>query len=112
VNRYACPLLFPSPTGERCPIAHALWPKGGCITTLPASPGNLVRHQLDRRSADFKRLFAQRTAAERINSQAKALGIERPKLRNQRSIANHNTLIYVVINLKALERITQQRLNP
>lgn len=35
---------------------------------------------------------------ERINSQALDLGIERPKLRNQRSIANQNTLIYVLIN--------------
>jgi hypothetical protein len=111
VSRYACPLLFPQPTGQSCPIDHAQWPKGGCVTSLPASVGNLVRHQIDRQSADFKQLFNQRTAVERINSQAKELGIERPKLRNQRSIANQNTLIYIVINLKALERVMQRRLN-
>ncbi|OPZ87018.1 MAG: hypothetical protein BWY76_00672 [bacterium ADurb.Bin429] len=36
------------------------------------------------------------------------LGIERPKLRNGVSIANHNTLTYVLINLHALKRIRQR----
>jgi len=30
--------------------------------------------------------------------------IERPRLRNGRSVANLNTLIYLVINVRALER--------
>jgi len=33
------------------------------------------------------------------------LGIEHPKLRNGITIANLNTLIYVLINLRALQRI-------
>lgn len=107
VGRYVCPLLFPQATGETCPIAHKNWPSGGCITSLPTSIGNRIRHQLDRESAEYKRLFDQRTAVERINSQAKALGIERPKLRNQASIANQNTLIYVLINLRALQRLKE-----
>ena len=45
--------------------------------------------------------------AERINSQAVELGIERPKLRNGFAIANLNTLVYVLINLRALQRIRQ-----
>ena len=49
------------------------------------------------------------TADERINSQAVELGIERPKLRNQRSISNRNTLIYVLINLRTLQRIRARR---
>lgn len=109
VGRFACPLLFPQPSGETCPVAHKNWDQGGCVTTLPTSVGNRIRHQLDRHSADFKRIFAQRTATERINSQAKELGIERPKLRNHRSIANQNTLIYVVINLNALARCRKRR---
>ncbi len=36
---------------------------------------------------------------------AKELGIERPKLRNQRAITNQNTLIYVLLNLRLLQRI-------
>jgi hypothetical protein len=37
------------------------------------------------------------------------LGIERPKLRNGQAIANLNTLIYVLINLRALQRIRQRK---
>lgn len=44
-------------------------------------------------------------AIERINSQAKALGIERPYLRSGSAIANQNTLIYILINLRFLQRI-------
>ena len=98
-------VALPRKTGETCPIAHAQWPKGGCITSLPTSIGNRLRHQLDHTSAEYTRVFNQRTASERINAQAKALGIERPKLRNQHSVANQNTLIYVVINLRALQRV-------
>lgn len=104
--RYACPLVFPQRTGESCPIAHDNWPKG-CITTLPTSPGNFIRHTLDRKSADYTNLYKQRSASERINSQALALGIERPKLRNCRSITNQDTLIYILINLRALHRVRQ-----
>jgi hypothetical protein len=52
-----------------------------------------------------KGIYTERSATERINSQAKALGIERPKLRNGQAITNINTLIYVLINLRALLRI-------
>ena len=52
----------------------------------------------------YHAVYSQRTACERINSQAKALGIERPKVRNGRSVATLNTLIYLVINVRALQR--------
>ncbi len=42
---------------------------------------------------------------ERIFSQAVALGIERPKLRNRQAITNLNTLTYVLINLRAMQRV-------
>ena len=38
-----------------------------------------------------------------------ALGIERPHLRNQQAITNRNTLIYILINLRALHRIRRKR---
>ena len=63
-----------------------------------------MRVLLDRSSPLYKAVYTQRTSCERINSQAKELGIERPRLRNQRSIANHNTLIYLIINVRALQR--------
>lgn len=103
-GRFACPL--PDMGEHDCPVSHPNWEKqGGCITTLPLSPGNRLRHQLDRESDAYKRLYRQRSAVERINSQAVSLGIERPKLRNKDAIANANTLIYLLINLRALQRV-------
>jgi hypothetical protein len=106
---YACPLLHPTPSGEGCPINDPHWPRGGCETKLATSPGARVRVELDRESETFTAIFDQRTASERINSQALALGIERPKLRNQASIANLNTLIYVLIDLRLVARVRQSR---
>jgi len=106
-GRHACPLLFPEPTDQSCPVDHKQWPKGGCISALPTSIGARLRYQLDRESDSYKQLYNQRTATERINSQAVALGIERPRLRNQKAIANLNTLIYTLLNLRALHRIRQ-----
>jgi hypothetical protein len=105
VASYRCPLAGAAAPDTRCPVNHDNWPKGGCLTRLPTSPGNRIRHELDRQSADFERVYRQRTAIERINSQALALGIERPHLRNGDSIANLNTLIYVLINLRTLQRV-------
>ena len=49
-GRYVCPLLWPAPTADTCPIAHKQWPKGGCTTTIATSPGGRLRYQLDRDS--------------------------------------------------------------
>ncbi len=105
VGRYACPLLFPQPTDQTCPIKHNRWPKGGCITSLGTSKGARLRYSLDRDSQSYKQLYKQRTATERINSQAMTLGIERPKLRTLPAVANQNTLIYILINLRAYHRL-------
>jgi hypothetical protein len=108
--RYACPLKFPEDTGQPCPIEHKNWHKKGCVTTLPDSPGVRIRHELDRKSDAYLALYQQRTATERVNSQAVALGIERPKLRNGHAIANFNTLTYVLINLRTLHRLRQSKM--
>ena len=107
MGRYACPLLFPQPTGQTCPINHKRWSKGGCVTTMATAKGARLRYQIDRQSEVYKQLYNQRTATERINALALELGIERPKLRNQRAIANQNTLIYILLNLRALQRVRQ-----
>ena len=103
-GRYGCPLLHPEQTADCCPIDHPKWPKGGCKTTFPLVPGARIRYQLDRDSDLYKEIYNQRTAVERIFSQAVNLGIERPKLRNHQAIANQNTLIYILINLRAMVR--------
>jgi len=107
--RYACPLLFPEKTADTCPVNDDHWAKKGCVSTIAASIGSRLRYQIDRSAQAFKDLLKQRTATERINSQAVDLGIERPKLRNRASIANHNTLTYVLINLHALQRVRQHK---
>lgn len=108
-GRYACPLLFPTPTGASCPLNHKNWPKGGCLTTMATSLGARLRYQLDRDSDEFKTIYKQRTATERINAQAKEIGIETPKLRNRRAITNQATLIYVLINLRGLKRVRARK---
>jgi hypothetical protein len=63
-----------------------------------------MRVLLDHSSPHYKAIYAQRTSYERINSQAQALGIERPKVHNQHSVAKLNTLTSVIINVRALSR--------
>lgn len=108
-GKYVCPLLYPQPTGESCPVHHDRWPHGGCTADLPTSIGARLRYQLDRDSPAYKEAYNQRTASERVNAQAKALGIERPHLRSQKAITNLNTLIYILINLRALHRVRRQK---
>jgi len=108
-GKYVCPLLYPQRVSKACPVHHKNWKKGGCTAMMPTSIGARLRYQLDRTSDTYKSLYRQRTAVERINSQAKALGIERPHLRNGHAIANQNTLIYVLINLRFLQRLAQRQ---
>lgn len=106
-GRYVCPLRFPTRSTRACPINHPQWRKGGCIAMMPTSIGARLRYTLDRQSALYHDLYKQRSATERINSQAVRLGIERPHLRNGAAIANDNTLIYTLINLHFLQRLRQ-----
>jgi hypothetical protein len=102
-QRFRCPLLHPQSTGETCD--HPQFLKGkGCVKDVNWETGALMRVSLDRTSPLYKAIYTQRTSCERINSQAKELGIERPNCRNRCSIANLNTLIYLMINVRALNR--------
>jgi len=76
---------------------------------MPTSIGARLRYTLDRDSVRCQEIYHQRTAVERINSQAVALGIERPHLRSGSAIANRNTLIYILINLRFLQRLRQEQ---
>src|SRR6185369_5541300 len=98
-----CPLLRPRVTGQTCD--HEQFAKGvGCNKHVNIELGGLMRLQLDRQSDAYKAIYKQRTSTERINSQAKEIGIERPAVRNGRSVRNLNTLTYIVINVRALQR--------
>jgi hypothetical protein len=98
-QRYRCPLLFPEPNGQTC--EYAQFQKGtGCQKDINDEVGGRARVLLDRHSALFRAVYNQRTSAEHINSQAKELGIERPKVRNRRSVERLNTLTYIIINVR------------
>jgi hypothetical protein len=102
-QRYRCPLLFPEPTGATC--QHEQFLKGkGCVKDVNIERGGQARVTLHRTSPLYHAIYTQRTCCERINSQAQALGIERPKVRNGRSVQHLNTLIYLIINVRALAR--------
>jgi hypothetical protein len=103
-KRFKCPLLFPCKTGQTCD--HEQFAKGkGCVKDVNWELGGIQRVTLDRTSPLYHAIYTQRTACERINSQAKALGIENPKVRNGRSVANLNTLIYLIVNVRAIKRV-------
>jgi hypothetical protein len=91
------------------PICRALPPsfslKGkGCQKNPNWEAGGIMRVTLDRSGPLYNAIYRQRTCAERINSQAKELGIERPKVRNIHSVRNLNTLTYLIVNVRALQR--------
>lgn len=102
-----CPLFSgASSSPETCRLQHPQFVKGiGCVKYRNLELGAQLRIQLDRQSKEYDLAYDDRTAAERINSQAKALGIERPRLRRMSGICNQNTLTYIVINLKAIQRL-------
>lgn len=111
VQYLACPLLYPHPTGASCD--HEQFQKGpGCTKQVNLELGGLMRTALDRQSPAYRDIYKQRTSAERINSQATALGIERPRVRNQRSVTNLNTLTYILINTRALRRVRALNAQP
>lgn len=92
-HRFRCPLLFPERTGDTC--EHAQFVKGkGCVKDVNWELGGIQRVTLDRDGPLYHVIYNQRTACERINSKAQALGIERPKVRNGQSVSRLNTLIY------------------
>lgn len=103
-QHYRCPLLWPARTGERG--GHAQFTKGpGCTKHVNLEAGGRMRAELDRASAPYRALYRQRTCAERINRQATALGIERLKVRRAAAVHRLATLTYIVINVRALQRM-------
>lgn len=101
-QRFGCPRRGPAGTPA---CAHPRFGKAGCTRVVNLSAGGQMRVQLDRTSPAYAALYRQRTAAERINSQAVALGIERPRVRNSASVWHLNTLTYILINVRALQRL-------
>lgn len=106
-QRFRRPLLFPHVTAETC--EHAQFTKHkGCVKDLNWELGGQMRVTLDRDSPLYKGIYCQRTSPERGNSQGKAVGLERPKVRNNSSVRNLNTLTYLLINASLLTTLLGQ----
>ena len=103
-QRFRCPLLFPTRTGETC--EHTQFTKGkGCVKDLNWEAGAQMRVTLDRSGPLYQAIYRQRTSTERANSHAKLqLLLAHPLVRNFPSVRNLNTLTFMLINLKALQR--------
>lgn len=80
----------------------------GTVHKMNIELGNLMRWRLDRHADPYLSCYRQRTAAERINSQAKTLGIERPGQRHMAPIARRNTVVYILINIRSLCRYRER----
>lgn len=102
-QRFQCPLLFPEQTGATC--THEQFAKSkGCVKDVNWELGGIQRVTLNRDAPLFHILYNERTGCERVNARAKELGIERPRVRNGHSVANLNTLIYVIVNVRVLQK--------
>jgi hypothetical protein len=103
-QRFRCPLLFPQPSGQSCD--HEQFLKGkGCVKDLNWEAGAQMRVTLDRSGPLYQAVYRQRTSAERINSHAKEqFNLDHPLVRNGLSVRHLNTLTYIIINAKALQR--------
>ena len=102
-QHYRCPLRVPPSTEATCDdprFAH-----GGCRKVVNLEVGGQLRLALDRTAEPYLSIYRQRTSAERINSQATELGIERPKVRSRAAVVRLNTLTYITINLRAIHRL-------
>lgn len=84
---------------------HMQFAKGtGCVKDDNWERGGIQRVTPDCISPLYHALYCQRTACERINNQAKEVGIAHPKVCNTCSVVNLNTLTYLIINVRALQR--------
>jgi len=101
-QHYACPLK-----GDRqatCPDAR--FARGGCHTHRSASPGGYARRTIDRHSAAYAAAYAKRTTAERIFSQLKSWGLERPIARSLATVQSVLLAGYLLINLMLLNDLS------
>lgn len=99
-QRYRCLHLFPAVTGQTG--EHEQFQKGrGYQKDINDEVGGRVRVLLNRSGPLSHVIYDQRTRGFCINSQSQALGLERPRVRNARSVANLNTLTYLIITARS-----------
>jgi len=89
--------------GQTCTCQHAKFATGGCRHTLNLDDPTQVRFAVDRGSRDFKDTYARRTDAERLFARAEDYNLEHPEVESLTSVANLNTLLYLLLNVQVLE---------
>lgn len=102
VHAYGCPL-------RRDPQATCADPRfatGGCEKSINSEPGGLARALVDRASPAYQRLYAQRTSVERVFSQIKRWGLDRPYARRLSTVTSIILSGYLLLNLRTLHRVT------
>lgn len=101
IQHYDCPLVgHPDTT---CPDPR--FRKRGCHKRINASPGGLARVLVDRTSASYRRLYAARPLVERVFSQIKDWGLERPCARRLATVQSIVLAGYITLNLQTLQRL-------
>jgi hypothetical protein len=92
--------------GTDTPCADPRFARGGCRKRINLEAGGQRRATIDRTDPAYLAVYRQRTSVERLYSQAKALGLERPNVRTQAAIERLAAIIGVTLNLGLLARIT------
>lgn len=96
-QKFSCP--FKRSRSGCCPCNHKNWNNGkknrGCTkyVTIPDD----YRLSIDRKSIEFKSIYALRTECERYNSRFKSTGQERLWVRNENSAKNLNTISHIAL---------------
>lgn len=99
IPRYGCPLR-----GTATPCDDPRFARGGGTKRRNIEPGGLMRATIDRTGSAYRAVSRQRTAVERIYSQAQALGLERPNVRTLAAVSRLARLTAVTINLRLIAR--------
>ena len=104
IQHYDCPLV--GQPGATCP--HPRFRTKGCHKRINASAGGLARVLVDRTSADYQTRYATRTGVERVFSQIKAWGLERPCARCLATVQSIVLAGYVTLNLHTLQHLGER----
>lgn len=105
-QKFCCPFRTKK-DDSLCPCNHKKYFNGkknrGCTRYISISTD--YRSSINRDSMFFKKIYALRTESERYNSRWKNLNLEKPTVRNIKSISNLNTIGHITLLALALAAI-------
>jgi len=105
-QKFCCPFRTKK-DDSLCPCNHKKYFNGkknrGCTRYISISTD--YRASINRDSIFFKKIYALRTESERYNSRWKNLNLEKPTVRNMKSISNLNTIGHITLLALALAAI-------